>query len=114
MLARVLFPWDRTRPLMTWTGTRIHETLRAIFATGNTEPEDESIALVFSLPRDRAVNVIKKAATVAYTEDEIARLIQARSRRKYDWLLDDELITICTARGWVDLSGASALLATFC
>jgi DNA polymerase I-like protein with 3'-5' exonuclease and polymerase domains len=39
--------------------------------------------------------------------------MEIRRRRKYDWLLNDDLIDVSLARGWLDIAGAADLVKPF-
>ncbi len=104
--AKVIPLGPRKTALMTWTGNRTHDTLRLLFAASNTEPGDEQIALVFDLPSDQVIRAARQIASREYTSVGAAKLSGRGLGRKYDWLLDRELLAISVARGWIDVNGA--------
>jgi ATP-dependent Lhr-like helicase len=95
---------------MTWTGTRIQATLQAMLTTDELRPTDRDIALCFDVGIDRVRSLIRETASRNLSPLEIARRMGVLPRRKYDWLLSDELFFEETAREWIDLPGAIAKL----
>jgi ATP-dependent Lhr-like helicase len=108
---RCLLELGRKRSaLMTWTGSRIQETLAAMFHLRGLKCGNEGIALTFEVPADSVRDAMKELETRPWNPLELARLVQLRQRRKYDWLLGDELLDICIGRGVLDCDGAGELL----
>ena len=92
--------------LMTWTGTRLQDTLAAMFRFGGIVPEITPIALIFRLPEQRLKNAIVSLAQSPPTGMEIACHIQPRLLRKYDWLLSDYMLNTQIAQSRLELEGA--------
>jgi hypothetical protein len=73
-------------------------------------PKDIGIALLFASGIDKTRDLLRQTASRNHDPLDIARRIPFRSRRKYDWLLADDLTDEEAARGWIDLPGAMAIL----
>jgi len=97
---------------MTWTGDRIQQTVRAILAHRGVACGDRGVALELRLPLDETRDSLRKAASASYQSLDLARHIFPRIRRKYDWLLHEELVDASIAEGWLDLDGAMLLLSS--
>ena len=111
MFDHVLLPLGPQRTAwMTWMGTRIQQTLRAMFKMIAVEAEDDGIALVFAMPAEQ----VRQAATTCLANvrdpETIAGHIPVRRRRKYDVLLTEELLDTGIARDCLDVGGALAAL----
>ena len=98
--------------LMTWTGTRIQATLQALLTTGQMRPADEDIALIFKCTPNELNQALQRAAAGNSNILDVARRLEMIHRRKYDWLLDDDLRIEQAARAYVDLPGAINVLKT--
>ncbi|HOD81585.1 MAG: putative ATP-dependent helicase Lhr [Planctomycetes bacterium ADurb.Bin126] len=101
----------RKTAVFTWTGTRVQATLQAMLAGCGVASQDEGIALVLGVSEDEARSRIKEIARQEHNPLEVAQMVQPKERRKYDWLLGEDLLNISLARGWLDLDGAAAVLA---
>lgn len=100
----------RKTALMTWTGTRIQQTMCAQFAELGVGGDDEQIAIVFDLTERDVVDAILLGPRAEQDLQAVARRWEPRQRRKYDSLLDDALLDACIIRDQLDLEGASATL----
>jgi ATP-dependent helicase Lhr and Lhr-like helicase len=96
--------------LMTWTGTGVQDTLAAMFRCQGLDCGDEGIALTFKTPVDALRKAVDDLQARPWEGRELARQAFPRQRRKYDWLLDDELLDIGISRGALDCEGATDLL----
>ena len=101
----------RRTALFTWTGTRVQATLQAMLAGCGIASQDEGIALVLGVSQDEAQSRLSAIARQEHDPLKVAAMVQPKERRKYDWLLGDELLTVSLARGWLDLDGAAGVLA---
>lgn len=84
--------------LMTWTGTRIQQTLSAMCQILGHRAEDEGVALVFNLPAGETRALLAKVQQSRMNTNELAKHIEPRRVRKYDSYLSDDLIDICIVR----------------
>ena len=100
--------------IVTWTGTRIQQTLQAMLAAAGIDTADEHVALVVDLPETHTQQALGRLLTEAYAPQDIARFVPWRRRRKYDQLLTDELLDVTISRGWLDIEGALQLLRNIC
>ena len=102
----------KTTAFMTWTGDRIQQTVRAILSHSGIACSDRGVALEFRLSVDETRESLRKAASASFQPLDLARHVFPRIRRKYDWLLHEDLVDASIAEGWLDLEGARALLAS--
>ena len=100
----------RRTALMTWTGTRIQRTLCATFTGLGVANSDEDIAIVFKLPERDVVELVAAAASAEIDLQAVVGCWEPRVRRKYDSLLDDELLDTCIMRDQLDMEGARSIL----
>jgi ATP-dependent Lhr-like helicase len=96
--------------MMTWTGTTIQATLQAMLAEDEAPPKDEGIALVFAVGIDKVRDLIQRATLREHKPSEVAGSMPGFQRRKYDWLLSDQMKLEVASRAWVDVPGAMAVL----
>jgi ATP-dependent Lhr-like helicase len=99
---------------MTWTGTRIQETLQATLNHRGITCADRWIALEFRSDVEGTRRLLAETAKGPCDPVEIARFLPSRQRRRYDWLFVDELLDISNALGYLDLDGAKAVLLPTC
>ncbi len=102
---------SRKTAIMTWTGTRIQQTLQAVLGAGGTRSADEGIALVLDLSLDQTREVVAQLVSCPPPPNVVARVLATRHRRKYDGLLTDDLLDCSLVSGWLDIEGAMDLLA---
>jgi ATP-dependent Lhr-like helicase len=108
---RALVPLGTLRcALMTWTGTTIQATLQAMLTEDETPPKDEGIALVFAVGIDKVRDVIRRVTLREHKPSDVAENMPGFQRRKYDWLLSDQLKLEVASRAWVDVPGAMSVL----
>ena len=100
----------RRSALMTWTGSRIQDTLAAMFRMRGLDHGDEGIALTFNVPVDALRDAIQEVLARPCTPLQLPQQVWPRQRRKYDWVLSDELLDECISRGVLDCDGALKLL----
>jgi ATP-dependent Lhr-like helicase len=100
----------RRSALMTWTGTRIQDTLTAMFCMRGLNCGDEGIALTFNVPVDALRDAVQDLLAWPWNPLQLAQQVYPRQRRKYDWLLSGELLDECISRGVLDCDGALRLL----
>jgi len=100
----------RNSALMTWTGSRIQDTLAAMFRSRGLPCEDEGIALTFRVPLDTLLAAVQEMAGRQWEPLQLAKQVMPRLRRKYDWLLNEELLDVCISRDALDCDGAAKLL----
>ena len=100
----------KTTAWLTWTGSRVQDTLAAMLRLQGVRVGDEGIALVMSLPIEETKQVLSTLAARHADPLKVARLVELRIRRKYDSLLDDSLLDESLAYGWLDVEGARAVL----
>jgi len=96
--------------LMTWTGTTIQTTLQAILTENEVSPKDEGVALVFGVGVEKVRDLIRRATLREHKPIEVAGRLLGFQRRKYDWLLSDQLKLEVASRAWVDVPGAISVL----
>ncbi len=96
--------------MMTWTGTRIQDTLGAIFQLSGMPFNDKGIGLVFKISTDELSSRMKKFPDFSEKASKVARQVWPRWRRKYDYLLNDDLLDISLARGFLDIKGAQSFI----
>ena len=100
----------RRSALMTWTGSRIQDTLAAMFRARGLGCGDEGVALTFKVPADTLRQAMYDLQARPWNPLQLAQEVFPRQRRKYDWLLGDELLDVCISRGVLDCQGAMTLL----
>jgi hypothetical protein len=98
--------------MMTWAGTRVQQTLVAMFAASGTDARDEDVGLVFDGGPDALAGAVRRCLDSPPTPEAAAAKVPNRYRRKYDRLLSEELLDTSIAAGWLDLPGATELLST--
>lgn len=109
LLACAIIPLGPRRcAVMTWTGTRIQQTLQAMFAASGIGTDDEGIALVLGLPEAETRAAVTRISGIQCNPEALASFVTTR-RRKYDSLLTDALLDLSIARGWLDVAGAVAV-----
>jgi ATP-dependent Lhr-like helicase len=100
----------RRSALLTWTDSRIQNTLAAMFREQGLECGDEGIGLSFQVPIETLWKAILKMRIQSWNALSLARMVFPRQRRKYDWLLSDELLDLCISQSVLDCEGAINLL----
>lgn len=111
LLDRALVPLGpRRTAVMTWTGTRIQQTIQAMFAAKGMTAEDEVIALVLNLSEIETRAAVIHLVSSAFSPEALARFVPNRCRHKYDGLLTDALLDTVIARGWLDVAGATTAI----
>jgi len=108
--ATVFSVGPRETALLTWTGTRIQRTIRAMLSDAGAEAVDEGIALVLRLPASDVSSILDQCITMAHDPLLLAHNIYPRARQKYDHLLSDELLDTVIARNRIDIPGALRVL----
>lgn len=106
----VLEMGPRRSALMTWTGSRVQDTLAAMFRARGLDCGDEGIALTFTGPIDTLRQAMRDLLARPWDPVRLSQHVFPRHRRKYDWLLDDELLDTCISRSVLDCQGAVELL----
>ena len=99
---------------MTWTGTRIQETLLAILNHHGASCTDRWVALEFRSDVDGTRRLLAAAVKGQCDPVAVAGFLPSRQRRRYDWLFLDELLDISNALGYLDVDGAKAVLLSAC
>lgn len=93
--------------LMGWCGTRTLYTLKAILEEYGVDTSiKDDVALICSTSLANLKNVVSRAATASYAESDLARRISQSGQRKYDYLLDDELLEVGIVRDRLDIESA--------
>lgn len=93
----------------TWTGTNTQITLMAIIDAAGFSTHDRGIAIEVDLPKAKASGLIQKLAAARLDPQRIAAGARPKLRRKYDYLLTDELLDMVLLRDVLDVDGAQAL-----
>lgn len=99
---------DRRTLWFTWTGTRTQTTLVAMFNAIGVGAADRSVAIDLDKAVDDARETIGSVASAPIDVMAVASSVQPKHRRKYDHLLDDELLDKAIARDSLDADGALA------
>lgn len=100
----------RASALMTWTGSRVQGTLAAMFRLQGLDCGDEGIGLTFRVPASTLQQAMLDLCLHPWNPLQLAQQVDPRQRRKYDWLLNDELLDTCISRSVLDCDGAQELL----
>jgi len=99
----------RKTAIMTWTGTRIQQTLVSIFDYLKVEATDKQIAIVIGAPLEKTRATLQQLCETSFNEKVLAyEMLKNGSgapRRKYDWLLNPEL-RVTSLTGWLDVQSA--------
>jgi len=94
----------------TWTGTKAQRTLRLLAAKHGVETRDMAMALHVACPRETLLDVLGRVLRQMPTADELAALIQAKQRRKYDGYLSEQLLDLQLASSALDLASARSVV----
>ena len=89
--------------ILTWTGTRVQQTIRTMLSCAGVESKDEGIALVLPLAASDVKHALQSCMAMAHDPLRLAGNIHPRWRRKYDQLLNDDLLDISISRNFIDL-----------
>jgi hypothetical protein len=81
-----------------------------MLSCAGVESKDEGIALVLPLAASDVKNAMERCIAMAHDPLRLARNIHPRRRRKYDQLLNDELLDISISRNSIDLPVALQVL----
>lgn len=97
---------DRTL-IPTWTGTRVQKTLLALLElSGVKDYNDEDIGVLIDAPPEEVTETLERLVAGEFEPLQVAELVAAEAPRKFDALLDEELLRISAAREIVDIPGA--------
>jgi ATP-dependent Lhr-like helicase len=96
--------------LFTWTGTKIQRTLDTALAVGGIKARDEGVAFTCELDPDQLRERVGRYLATALDATALARASTPARHRKYDYLLDDDLIVESWVRGSLDVAGAGEVL----
>lgn len=107
-----LLPHDPGIQWFTWTGSRIHRTLRALGEFfGGLKVEDEDVALIFPEATEAEVReVYRRFLTEVPSSLEIAARFPLQPMEKYERFLSNDLRIDSYARNLLDVEGAIGLL----
>lgn len=92
--------------LLTWTGTRVQQTLIAMLAAIGVEAVDCEIGLIIENHRDAVLKHIATVFAAGMGANDVAPFCRGAQARKYDWLLGEDLLGTSCARGYVELDTA--------
>ena len=107
VLTDSLFPLSRGRTLwFTWAGTNTQITLAALLAAEGVNVVNRDVAIELRLPKREAYRTIARLASSEPDPRRIAAVVQPKLRRKYDYLLSDQLLDAVLMRDVLDLEGA--------
>jgi len=96
---------------LTWTGTRIHDTLLLLAKQAELKCKDHSgIALEFALSPSELQLALRQMLTSATDPIELASLHEPQQQRKYDEYIPEKLLTLGHAHDTLDVPGALRLL----
>ncbi len=96
--------------VMTWTGTKVQQTLAAALSAVGYPCIDDELALTLSLSADRTSQVLADLARHELDPMSLAEFVQPRLLRKYDRFLDDGLLAVTIARDRLDVSEGMRIL----
>lgn len=99
--------------LFLWTGDRTLETIRLLLtaAGANLDATRLDVAVLARHSVQELMEIAHQALALKIEPIQLAEMIPAKRRRKYDSLLPTELLEVGLARDWIDLAGARAVLA---
>jgi hypothetical protein len=100
----------RKTVLLTWTGSRVQETLVALFAAAGTDVTDEGIGLTFGVGEDAVREAVLACLESTPLPEAAAAKLPGRRRRKYYDILGDCMLDVSLARGRLDLDGAREVI----
>jgi ATP-dependent Lhr-like helicase len=96
--------------LMTWAGSRVQDTLGAMFRAQGLECGDEGVGLSLKAPAEALHRAVADLESRPWNPLDLARTVEPKLRRKYDWLLNQELLEICVSQSVLDCQAATKLL----
>jgi ATP-dependent Lhr-like helicase len=100
----------QTTAIMTWTGTRIQDSLRAILNAEGAACGDETIALVVNESLEKCETLLRTLSKTTAKDDAVLECLAGPPGAKYDPLLGDALVLETKRRRWLDLPAASNTL----
>ncbi len=83
-----------------WAGTRVQGLLSAMLRTRGVEASSWSVAIRVPAPISALKDALRQIAASPPSAAELAPYASQQASRKYDWLLDDELLA--ATGGWSD------------
>jgi len=107
---------ERTTALLLWTGSKLDLSVRLLLMAAGAilDPDRASHGVAVVCRNDEAETweLLDRAAELRTPAAKLARLLppKEKRRRKYDYLLTDELIDESFARDFLDVEGAKGLL----
>lgn len=93
----------------TWTGSHIQTTLVAMLASRKIDATDRTIAIEVALPASELEEALSELADQPPDALTVASNVLPKERRKYDYLLTEELQNLSLSRDVVDVTGAIAV-----
>jgi hypothetical protein len=84
----------RKTALFSFAGDRVQQTLAAMWAATGCRVENEGIAVVVPAGIEETASLIKSTNWASIPPLKIAKCVGTKQRRKYDWLFDDELLSV--------------------
>ena len=105
---------DRQTLWFAWTGTRNQRTLVAMFSAAGAIARDRGVAIDVTAPVDEVRSLIGSFVKSPADVLAIAANIQPKYRRKYDRLLDEDLLDVAIARDTIDIASALAACRIAC
>jgi ATP-dependent Lhr-like helicase len=91
---------------ITWGGSRIQETLWAMLKQNGITAAVKGIALICPISMERLQEITLQMASQNFEALELASHIPNKMRRKYDWLLCDELLEVGLSRDYISIMSA--------
>ncbi len=109
ILTDPLLTLSRERTLwFTWAGTNTQITLMAILNAAGFSAHDRDVAIEITLPKAKVSELIQQLTSARLNPRRIAAGVRPKLRRKYDYLLTDELLDTVLVRDALDIKGARA------
>ena len=92
--------------VMTWAGTRIHQTLAELLRRAGLTVVDRTLALEARAPEAEVRKAMERTLEEPPAAIDLARGFTPKERRKYDELLGEDLLEESIAREEIDVDGA--------
>jgi ATP-dependent helicase Lhr and Lhr-like helicase len=92
--------------IMTWTGTCTQKTLVAMLGLAEFKCSDADIGIRFAGPIREAREAVARIQARSFDPEKLAECVERDADRKFEYLLDENLVRISISREVVDLAGA--------
>jgi hypothetical protein len=97
--------------LLTWSGSKINQTLIGMMITLDVHPSNRLIAVEMPMPENQIAEFVGQLLRRDYNPEHLALAIHDfLPGSKYDWTLGPELIALRNARQYIDVDAAKKKL----